>query len=290
MASYDEVLSVYLNRLESVPNTFLGAIDKTNNQLWKELIELLKTLEVENGVILNTPGNIAKTNQIVEKMKSVMFNGDYIEGVKNYIGAFDQQAILSSSLYSLEFDNFTDKALYKNVLEISKRATLSLFDTEAVSQSFLNPLKNIMDQNIILKGSYNDMISTLKDYVLGSDTVDAKLSRYVSLYARDSFNIFNSTYAQTINNDIGVEYYEYCCGLVKDSREFCRQRVGNIYSKAEVESWAGLSWQGKNPATDKASIFVYRGGYNCMHTLLGRGKKSKNSPTLNTFNKLEEKS
>lgn len=284
---YEDIKETYLNRLSSVPDTLLGKIDKQNQVLWKELLKLLESLEVKDGVILNTPLNIAKSNEIVIKLKQVMFGGDYIEGVKEYISAFDTQVALSKSLYALEFDNFSDKSLYNSVLDLSKRTTLQLFDVSAIDKAWAEPLKKIMDDNIILKGSYNDMIGVLKDYVLGTPDIDAKLTRYVGLYARDSFNIFNSTYAHVIADDLGAEFFEYCCGLVKDSRDFCKKRVGKIYSKKEIESWASQDWQGKNPNTTSTTIFEYRGGFNCMHTFLARGKKSAKNPELNTFNNID---
>jgi hypothetical protein len=90
------------------------------------------------------------------------------------------------------------------------------------------------------------------------------LTRYAQLYARDSFNIFNRNYSQIISNDLDVQYFEYFGQVIKDTRPFCMERVGKTFSKAEIESWASLDWQGKNPNTDKSTIFTYCGGYNCI--------------------------
>jgi hypothetical protein len=99
------------------------------------------------------------------------------------------------------------------------------------------------------------MLGVLQDFALGSAEKDAALTRYAQLYARDSFNIFNRNYSQIIANDLDVQYFEYFGQVIKDTRPFCMERVGKTFSKAEIESWASLSWQGKNPNTDKSTVF-----------------------------------
>ncbi len=92
-----------LGRLDSVPDSFLSLVDQQNEVLWKELLKLLDGLDVENGVILNTSKNLALSGEITERLKQVMFNGDYYEGLKSYVGAFDEQSTLLNSLYSQQF-------------------------------------------------------------------------------------------------------------------------------------------------------------------------------------------
>ena len=53
-----------------------------------------------------------------------------------------------------------------------------------------------------------------------------------------------------------------------DSREFCVERAGNYYHKDEVSAWANLDWQGKRRGTTESTIFIYAGGYRCLHQII----------------------
>jgi len=278
-----QIIDKSLQRLESVPDTFIGMVNKQNEKTWRELLKLLETLDVENGVILASSKNLAQSQVIVDRLRELMFGQEYLEGLKDFIGAFDEQAVLVNGIFAGEFDDFvSDNALYKAVVNQSKKTTLALFDQSAIDKAWSEPMKRIMQDNILVKGTYNELLATLKEFTLGSENRDAALTRYAQLYARDSFNIFNRNYTHLIGEDIGVEYYEYAGGLVKDSRDFCVRRAGRYFSKKEIEGWASESWQGKRPETDSKTIFSYAGGYNCMHSILPVSKgKAEKSPFFN---------
>lgn len=226
----DKIIEKSLQNLESVPDTFLGMVAKQNEALWKELLKALKALDVQEGVIVASAENLAQAQIIVERMKQVMFSGDYLEGLRDFVSAFDEQSQLVNQIFAGEFDDFvSDKALYSAVVNQSKRTTLALFDQNAIDKAWAEPLKRLINDNILTTGSYNDMLSVLQEFTLGSSNRDAALTRYAQLYARDSFNIFNRNYTHLIGEDIGVEYYEYAGGAVKDSRDFCLQRMGRFF-------------------------------------------------------------
>jgi hypothetical protein len=289
MASLEQIVQSTVDRLEEIPDSFIALVNKQNEVLWKELLKALKSLESVNGVIQPTPANLAQVEIIAEKMRQVLAGGEYLEAVASFVGQFDSQAVLLNQVYKLQFDEFADKNLYKLVLDQSKKSALALFDIQAVDRQWIEPLKNIINNNIITQGSYNDMLGVLQEFALGSAEKDAALTRYAQLYARDSFNIFNRNYSQIIANDLDVQYFEYFGQVIKDTRPFCMERVGKTFSKAEIESWASLSWQGKNPNTDKSTIFTYCGGYNCIHTLVARADKAGKEKGLNTYNDLPTK-
>ena len=96
--------------------------------------------------------------------------------------------------------------------------------------------------------------------------------------------IFDNTYTQLIAQDVDIELWEYSGGTVKDTREFCLQRHGNVYTTEEIRSWADKDWQGKNPATDENTIFAYRGGYNCLHSFIPRDPNFVEKSEINIYN------
>jgi hypothetical protein len=141
------------------------------------LLKALKSLESVNGVIQPTPANLAQVEIIAEKMRQVLAGGEYLEAVAIFVGQFDSQAVLLNQVYKLQFDEFADKNLYKLVLDQSKKSALALFDIQAVDRQWIEPLKNIINNNIITQGSYNDMLGVLQEFALGSAERDASIDQ-----------------------------------------------------------------------------------------------------------------
>ena len=59
--------------------------------------------------------------------------------------------------------------------------------------------------------------------------------------------------------DAGMDSFLYIGDIIATTRDFCRRRVGRVYTKAQIESW-NFPWAGKS-----GPALTHRGGYNCRH-------------------------
>lgn len=266
-----------LLNLTELPDEFISVVDSQNKVLFEALLKVLDSLETQDGVVLTNANNIAKAEQIVAILNDTLFGSDYLTAVQSFVGSFSEQAVLINEIYSEQFD-FTEKDIYKSLVTQAQKSTLDFLDEDAIGQAVFEPLQKNLITSIYSGGKYSDMVKAMKEYLID----EPKLTSYVTRYARDSMAIFDNTYTQLIAKDVEVEYFEYSGGTLKDSREFCLQRVGNVYTKDEIEKWASKEWQGKNPATTEATIFAYRGGYNCIHSFIPRGNVIKED--VNKYN------
>ncbi len=282
--SLQSIIEEKLANLEDLPDEFIDIVDKQNEVLFKRILKLLDELEVVDGIILSTEKNINTATQINELMQQTLFESDYLNGLKSFVGSFSDQAGLINSIYAEQFEGFELKSIYNSVLKQAQKSTLEFLDSDAIGKAVFEPLQKNILTNIYSGGKYSDMVSSIKDFILGNDEFDPKLTSYVKRYAHDSMAIFDNTYTQLISQDVEVELWEYSGGLLKDSRDFCRERDGNVYTKEEIESWASGDWQGKNPATDAATIFAYRGGYNCIHSFIPRDPNFVEKELINNYN------
>jgi len=281
--SLESIIKKKVGNLETIPNTFIGVVDAQNALLFQALLKLLDSLDSIDGVIPLTDKNIAVITKVNDLMKATLFASAYLIGLKDFIKGFDTQAGLVNDIFSAQFD-FSEKSLYKSVLKQSQKSTLQFLDEDAIGKAVFEPLQNNLLTNIYNGGKYSDMVTSIKDFILGDSNLDPKLTSYASRYARDSMAIFDNTYTQIIANDIGVEYWEYSGGTLEDSREFCLQRVDRVYTTEEIRKWADKEWKGKNPATNAETIFAYRGGYNCIHSLIPRDPEYVDNVSVNTYN------
>lgn len=274
-----ELIDNKLLNLTEVPDDFISVVDNQNKLLFNALLDILDTLEIKDGIILTTPKNLAKAEQIAVLLNKVLFESDYLNAVKSFVGGFSEQAVLINKIYSEQFE-FTEKEIYKSLITQAQKSTLDFLDEDAIGQAVFEPLQKNLITSIYSGGKYSDMVKSMKEYLID----EPKLTSYVTRYARDSMAIFDNTYTQLIAKDVEVEYFEYSGGTLKDSRDFCLERVGNVYTKEEIESWASESWQGKNPATTPATMFAYRGGFNCVHSFIPRDPNYIDKELVNTYN------
>lgn len=279
----EQIIKKKVDSLETIPDKFISVVDKQNEGLFNALLKLLDKLEKDGDNIAVSSKNAGIIEQVTTLLNEVLFESEYVEGLKSFVGSFSDQAGLINDIFDEQFE-FVEKDIYKGLIKQSQKSTLQFLDDDAIGQAVFEPLQKNLITNVYSGGKYSEMVKSIREYILGTDGVDPKLTSYVKRYARDSIAIFDNSYTQLVAQDAGVELWEYSGGTLKDTREFCLERHGNVYTTEEIESWANESWQGKNPATDQTTIFSYRGGYNCIHSFIPRDPNFVDKEEINKYN------
>jgi hypothetical protein len=212
----------------------------------KELIKLKK--DIANTIITNAPYQL----QVAEVIKG-----------------FEMLAELSNEYITVAIGDFKPKkALYEAILETNIATTKDALLGGGISENFGTAIQEVLKDNIAGIGTRSELNKTLRKFIEGTDTEKAFLNRYIKQVTNDSVMTFNAEYIQTIAEDLDVEYYLYQGTLIEDSRPFCVSRAGRYFTTEEVKDWGDLGkWNGKNTNTNRTTIFIYRGGYNCRHQL-----------------------
>lgn len=287
----EQLIQKKIASLEDIPDEFIDVVNKQNDRLFNAVLKLLDGLEKDGDLIVVSAKNASIVEQVNELLKKSLFESAYLKGLIKYVSSFSDQAEMINGIFSEQFE-FVEKEIYKNLLKSSQKATLEFLDEDAIGKAVFEPLQKNLLTNIYSGGKYSDMVKSLKEYILGNDELDPKLTSYVKRYARDSMAIFDNTYTQLIAQDVVVELWEFSGGSVKDSRCWCLARKGNVYTTEEIKSWGrgenngscGNDWQGKNPATDENTIFAYRGGFNCIDSFIPRDPNFVDKELVNTYN------
>ena len=212
----------------------------------KELIKLKK--DIANTIITNAPYQL----QVAEVIKG-----------------FEMLAELSNEYITIAIGDFKPKkALYEAILETNIATTKDALLGGGISENFGTAIQEVLKDNIAGIGTRSELNKTLRKFIEGTDTDKAFLNRYIKQVTNDSVMTFNAEYIQTIAEDLDVEYYLYQGTLIEDSRPFCVSRAGRYFTTEQVKDWGDLGkWNGKNTNTNRTTIFIYRGGYNCRHQL-----------------------
>jgi len=275
-----EILLEKEQRLESVPDAFASKVEKAQKELLRELIKQLDSLDRTGGQVDATVANIARIEEITQNLTRYLFDStDYTEALKEFTKEFSTQAKLNREYMAGIIEDFENKELYKATLQQSQKQTLEMFGKAGINQQLMIPMKDILASSITGGSSFSDMVQVLSDYMVGNKEKLGRLESYSKQIAYDSFAFSDAKYLHTVSEDLDFEWFEYFGGQLEDSRCFCAKRNGHIFHKNEVEHWGETPslWDktvgcekggGRVPATDKATIFVYRGGYNCRHQIV----------------------
>jgi len=279
MPSVTQIVNEKIERLESVPSEFLTVVEKSQLEAYKEVQKLVMEMDTENGILVISDKNTNIINSIEATIKNTVFNDEYSIGLTEYVRQFNVQAELTNK-YFVELNvGFDKEASEVNTVLASQKNAINLLGEDSFTQSFITPLNQILFSNMSTGATMSDTIDTLQQFVLGSDDIDGKMVGQAKRIAYDIFAVADRNQTAAVANSLGLEFYLYQGGHVKDTRDFCEERKGKYYHKKEIEGWGegskccGLSWpqggkwQGMNPQTNKSTIFVLAGGFNCKHAI-----------------------
>lgn len=249
-------------------------MEKAQEKVWLEVNRTLAKLETyADGTLKRSATNRRILREANAQVDQALRKSGYYKGVEK--GA--------STLYGLEASNQKyfdfvltafqpDKAYLADLQKASIAEIETYLANEGLEIALKQPLMSIMNQNVASSASFNDMLHQVRQFIKGGvlegKSLEGSLMRYSRQILRDTLANYSGAYIEAITEDVGLQFYKYVGGRVDRTREFCSDRMGKYFHKREVEDWAKLSWQGKRRGTTKSSIFIYRGGYNCGHSLV----------------------
>lgn len=282
MATLRSIIDLKLDRLDNIPEAFNSAVVSSQRQILNSIIDLIGQLDVQGGFIQTTEANFRLVELITNQLGEIVFDTDYSDAIITFASEFDTQAVVNQGYYAKIVGNkIDDKSLYQNMLRVSKSDAVNLLDSPAIQNRISPGMKNILLSSVSNNQSFSELVEALNLEIIGDATREGSLLKWTKQIARDSYSIADQRYTNIIAEDLDFEWYQYSRGTVKDTRDFCLVRQGRFYHKSEIELWPttngsfqanpaprGEQWQGRNPDTNSATIWYFRGGFNCLHAFL----------------------
>ena len=269
-------------RYTTVPDAFITSVEKNQVNVYKSLEELLFNMEVSEGTFVLSDKNLAIINQVDTIANNQLFNDEYKDSLTEYLRQYKVQTDLTNKYYT-ELNVGFGEIDPVNTVITSQRNALELLGQDAFTQNFTTPLKDLLNQSVTGQATLQETIQTVRLLTLGNDDLDSRILSHAKRVAYDAFAVSDRTYTNAVANQLQLEFYLYFGGEIDDTREFCAERLGKYFHKKEIEGWGdgkrccgleypkGGTWQGRNSATNKTTIFTLAGGYNCKHSILPVG-------------------
>ena len=293
-----EQLRKILSKKELLIDTYRSQLEEfalgMQSSLFNELLDkTLSNLQTEDGIILNTPKNI----QIITRVDAVlndMGKSKYPNLLNTLQTGFNKLNLINDAYFvgMMGATAMTKKAT--DYAKLVMRARIGVKETgEMIKDGWMASLiqdttvlkgvKNIVFKAVIAQSKFSDTLKNLQQYIQGTSEADGSYVKYMKNSLYDAFQQHDRAYSQSIATTLELKYFLYEGGLVKDSRDFCREHNGHVYSTEDAKGWS--KWVPADSIhisdfkqKDEYSIPSYLGypdynplidlgGYNCRHFL-----------------------
>jgi hypothetical protein len=267
---------------EELSNRVSGIADKAEKSLSKAVTtaqrELLSQMEsMLSGLELDSEGLIKQSQanrKILQKADRIfdraIKESGYYSSLDQFAGTVSAITGANEKYFDFILESFTVDAQYLKSLQKGAISTIEgLLANDGLEAQLKQPLVEILNQNVNTGASFSDLLKQVREFIVGSPDREGKLMRYSKQISRDALFNFSRALQEGISQNAGLEYYQYLGGIMDDTRSFCAARSNKYYHKKEVEAWAKLGkWDGRRPGTTSSTIFVYAGGYGCLHQII----------------------
>lgn len=273
-------------------------IEKLGDAHEKRIVEALTSLEekianlltnapLKDGALFDLEWAIAARRDILQAMTE-----EYLTEANKSVVEYAKAAESATKM----INTYTDfVGVSPEVLSALQRQAFLGF--EDIANSFLNEIANEVYQNTLTNRSLSESIQSIRNKINGvyaqsdqveiqrlvdiaaaggkdaeeaitklksfyaADKVGNNMRRYATQMVHDSLMQFDASITVQAGRETGATQWKYYGSVIRDSRPFCKEHAGKVYTEEEISKiWEG-DWAGKAPGNP----FIVRGGYNCRH-------------------------
>lgn len=272
--------------IQAQRDIFEGNVIRLQEQLLDELIKkLIPELDIENGKILNTKRNMNIIHQL-DKLYTEFAKVNQTNMVRDYAESFSKIDAFNVQYFGqVALDQTTQKRFdaVMNKTQLFMNSRIGIVDGELIrggylesfisDQALLNEIRQLTMRAVTGGLEGKSFVEQLSEMITGNEQKGGGFEKYYRTYAYDSLQEYDRAYGNTLAQEFKMNYAQYQGGLIEDSRNFCREHDGNVYSREEIEKFD----QWEDPETGEVpgyissfpgyDPFVHCGGFNCRHTL-----------------------
>lgn len=275
--------------IEKFTEELYKIIGKGEESFYKELIRkyLIKELELTpTGEIKNLTSNYASTINLDKIFNKAVLNDTSGKLVDAIIDGTLQLNKINSKYFELlskptvkKIANvMLDKILASFGIEGKKLTKESPLNKAVTSQEPLNKVKGLIHQAIATQAKITDLEASLKQAIVD----EGLLKKYLdSKGVTNIYDRYDRQTTQEYSQALQLDYAIYQGGLIRDSRDFCKERNAKVFTREEIsrfgtpaDKFGGYTNKSKGefagkflPSTKVYEPFSDLGGYNCRHHL-----------------------
>lgn len=138
-------------------------------------------------------------------------------------------------------------------------------ETMVYSPEVLTEVKRIAINAVFGDIELTALSKQIKAIIEGDAKNEGKLQKYFKTFAYDVLQRSSRLQLDTIAKQTKLSAAIYAGTVIENTRPFCKERAGKVFTNEEIEEWKDIDFAGKpkegyDPKTQC-------GGHNCRHTL-----------------------
>ena len=197
------------------------------------------------GTMLNQYGDfVGVSDDVIRALKSQSF-----QGFQDIAGTFLNE--IATEVYQ---NTISGRSAAESVKAIRQKINGVYAQSDQVE---IQRLVNIANAG---GAAATEAISKLHS-VYAADKLGNNMRRYSSQMVHDSLMQFDASVVTKTGFDSGADAWKYYGSNINDTRDWCRQHAGKVYTEDEIRELWTQNWAGKA----SGDPFIVRGGYNCRH-------------------------
>lgn len=272
MATIDQLIDT----IEKATDGISSAMPDIQKVAFENIVDLLKSLETRSGKLVASTGNLKTLQKLNKEFSRAILSDEYADAVSEFTRSFTEVTNLQSKVFSETLEGFKKIPAVGELKRQAVRATVNSLEGQGLQSQVVSKLDNLVRQNIVEKQSFSKLVSEVQDFMEGSGDKVGALRSHASQITTDALNQYSASYNKLVTDDLGLEWYEYVGGLVRDSRPFCQALIQKQFvHQSELNAVANGNFEptpgslaGQIPGTNGSNLQIRRGGYNCQHLLI----------------------
>ncbi len=223
----------------------------------RRILDMMRDLETKDGKLLGTKINLKQAQANHKQLIKIMAS-EYGVALDSVMANFDEITKFIGRSWKGLGESVKFTGLDTDIIDVLKGQTYDQF--EAFGSQAINRISEQMYRSVTAGAKMSELLTTVRGVLQGHKDVRGRpMTMYARQFANDSVMNFHNAVNLKKAEDLDINHYLYVGDIIRTTRPFCATRAGQVYTRAQIDSWVH-DWQGKaGPA------FEYRGGYNCRH-------------------------
>lgn len=268
MTEIEKLINEKIRILEDSPDRLADASIKAQKFIWESVSVEIDKFEIKDGKIVLNASNVSQLEKIIESLKSAIYGTDFQKAMKAFIADFDHSARITNTLAKDILSSFEPSLSQDKILNIVRQNTVNTLIGDGLAARLTQPFVTLLAANVSAGSSLLETRKSLREFVLGTPDADGKLLSNIRTNSGTALAVADAGYSKAVANEIGAEWFRYAGTVIDTTRPFCKERAGKYFHKKEIEAWADLDkWSGEIDGTNSETIFNFRGGWNCRHSI-----------------------
>jgi len=215
--------------LESSIEHHKGRLLNSIKTLEDNIVDMAADFKTTDGSLLGPRVNMKQAQKIHTKLTS-LFDETYGKEARGVVKGFNQSLnYIKKDFKSLDsVMDFT--SVDKDMIKVLKKNSWKNFNQFGLQAQ--ERLANTMYTAVVGKQSFSSMVNDFSGILSGIKSKKGRsMATYADLYAHVAIMDFHNTVNLKKSDDLGFKYFLYYGNVMVNTRDFCIQRVGKVFSK-----------------------------------------------------------